>query len=148
MKKFFFKRWGGLLACLLFWGGLAVLLFTMGGALFIFFGVFWALLGVFCTSIILVSGIKHTCDKCQKFNSLVEESLITTHSEKQEKYYETHSKEVGSVYRYGSLLPEAKIYENYTTEHQRTIQDNTYGCVCICCGAQKNVRRKETYNNY
>ncbi len=148
MKNFFFARCGALLGLILFSGGSAVIGFVHGGFFGVLLGVFSIFFFVAIVLPCLVSGIKHTCDKCKKFNSLEELSIAETHSTKKEKYTETDSRQTGSVYQCGSFLPKAKIYETYTIEHQRTIEDNTYNCVCMCCGAKQKLRRENTYNNY
>lgn len=148
MKNSFFERCGALLGLILFPVGFAVIGFVYGGFSGVLLGVFSILFLVSVVPKFLLSGIEHTCDKCKKFNSLKELSIAETHSTKKEKYTETDSRQTGSVYQCGSFLPKAKIYETYTIEHQRTIEDNTYNCVCMCCGAKQKLRRENTYNNY
>lgn len=147
MKKFFFARWHNLLLCLMLMGGGTLFLFVCGGTFCSVLGVIFAICTVCVVLVTLSEGFDYKCNNCGKFNSVKEESIHKTHGIKHEKYTENHTREVGSIYQYGSFLPEAKIYENYTTEHRRTIEDNTYDCICMCCGAHQMVRHKVVYKH-
>lgn len=144
------KRYADLLITTLFFIVMIIGSIAAGG---LFFG--FLAFGLIIMAIVLIVnlfkiGKENTCEKCGMFHSIRKEPYSTSNTvSKSSRYYtENKSEQVGYVRQYGSLLPNAKIYETRNVQHKETIYHNQYPGYCICCGHKQPFNTHSKIQEY